>query len=105
MDPRSRRGGKNAEPTPEDRLYRIAPTAYVLAAEEHEPEPRYAVVSHGRIIGWTDLEYPFPEDGRAAGWFRPAPAFSQVEPIFALYQPGEDFSREQFQRFLSERNA
>lgn len=105
MEPKISRVGKTGEPTPEDRLYRVPSSAGRAALEKLDAEPRYSIVSLGSIIGWTDLEYPFADDGRAAGWFRPAPAFSRVESTFALYQPGEDFSREHFRRYLSERNA
>lgn len=104
MDRNPRRGRKSGEPTPEDRLYRIPLSAEVTGSKELHPEPRYAIVTSGTTIGWTDLEYPFPDDGRAAGWFLPASAFAEVAPIFALYQP-ENLTRVQFQRYLKEREG
>ena len=91
------------QPNPEERLYRL-PREPTRKQEESPIGPRYAVMSSGRMIGWTNLEFPFPDDQRAAGIFYPAPAFARVEPVFSLYVPAEKCDREQFQRFLCERD-
>jgi hypothetical protein len=91
------------QPNPEERLYRL-PREPAQKQEQSPIEPRYAVTSSGSIIGWTNLEFPFPDDQRAAGIFHPAPAFARVEPVFGLYVPAEKCDKEQFQRFLCERD-
>lgn len=44
---------------------------------------RYALTSHGRLLGETGVELPPPAPGMRSWQFMPAPAFADVQPLFA----------------------
>ncbi len=46
---------------------------------------RHIVRLAGVVIGYTDLEQMWPDEGRARGAFRPGIGYDLVEPVFRLY--------------------
>jgi hypothetical protein len=54
---------------------------------------RHVVRLAGVVIGYSDLEDVWADDGRARGVFRPGVGYDLVEPVFRLYRdavPTED---------------
>ncbi|MGH7669100.1 MAG: hypothetical protein ACRENQ_06360 [Gemmatimonadaceae bacterium] len=46
---------------------------------------RHVVRLAGVVIGYSDLEDAWPDQGRARGVFRPGIGYELVEPVFRLY--------------------
>lgn len=54
---------------------------------------RHTVRLAGVVIGYSELEEAWPDDGRARGVFRPGVGYELVEPVFRLFTeavPAED---------------
>lgn len=47
---------------------------------------RHVVRLAGVVIGYSDLEEAWADDGRARGAFRPGVGYELVEPVFRLYR-------------------
>lgn len=54
---------------------------------------RHTVRLAGVVIGYSELEQAWPDEGRARGEFRPGIGYELVEPVFRLFTeavPAED---------------
>ncbi len=59
-------------------------------AELSSAETIYYVMSHGRPIGISRLEFHDSSMGVALGAFEPLPAYDEVQPVFQLVVEAED---------------
>jgi hypothetical protein len=47
---------------------------------------RHVVRLAGVVVGYSDLEEAWPQEGRAQGLFRPGVGYQLVEPVFLLFR-------------------